>query len=279
MSTILIEPLQLRTNAQTLRQKSKTISSALDGVEKLMSELSLLSFAGNRASAVRSRFTQIHGELIGASALLVKFAQELEVSADVFEKADKIFGQGPTTSITAPKPATNIGPLPISNPTKTATVSPTNLAGIATKVKAGVANTTELGYPRNGYNGVQSDCTWYAAQAVLIASGGKVKLSNLGSAANWVTNAKKAGYVVDNTPQAGSVVQFSFGHVGFIENVQVKNGRTLVTWSEEQAGGGRPTKDWPNVTQVPGQLRWEVTADLTNYFNNGTASCIHVNYS
>jgi len=88
MSAILIQPQQLRANAQTLRQKAKLVNSALVGIENFIRELNSLVFAGNRATALHSRFTQIHDELVAASALLVKFAQELELTADMFEKAD-----------------------------------------------------------------------------------------------------------------------------------------------------------------------------------------------
>ena len=151
-------------------------------------------------------------------------------------------------------------------------------SGIAEKVKTGLPDTTESGYPRNGYGGVQSDCTWYAAQAVHEASNGKVEIANLGNATQWVENAENQGYLVDNIPEAGSVIHFDFGHVGFIEKVENINGRLIVTWSEEQAIGGRPDDDWSKVTQIGDQLRWRVTTDLTDYFKNSRANCIHVDY-
>jgi len=110
MASILIQPAQLRSTAQTLRQKASTINTALNSVENLMAELNSYSFAGNRAAAVRSRFSQIQGQLISSSALVTQFAQELEVSADVFEKAD----QGNTDSsstVPTPTPTPTISPI------------------------------------------------------------------------------------------------------------------------------------------------------------------------
>jgi len=108
MTTILIQPPQLRTTAQTLRQGAKTISNALTNVETLMADLNSYSFAGNRASAVRSRFSQIQSQLINASTSVTKFAQELETSADVFEKADL---QNISTSPAAPTPTPAVTPI------------------------------------------------------------------------------------------------------------------------------------------------------------------------
>jgi len=149
--------------------------------------------------------------------------------------------------------------------------------GIAEKVKKGKANTSEFGYPRNGYGGVQSNCTWYAAQAVNQASNGDVSISGLGNATDWVNNAINNGYKVDGNLEAGSIVHFDFGHVGYIEKVETVGGKTMVTWSEEQATG-KPPPGWSNVKQINGQLRWRVTADLSGYIKKGTAKCIHVKY-
>jgi surface antigen/uncharacterized protein YukE len=276
MAAILIRPNQLRSTAQSLIQKAKSVQTAINAVEKSINDLNSIVFAGNRASGLKTHYARVKNELLSASSLIQKFSNELQETASVFDKADG----NQLSPLPAPTPAPIIvkaGSPEIQN--QPAVIAPySDYSSIAKAVKPGTPGEVELGYPRNGYNGVQSDCTWYAAQAVLIASGGKVHLANLGAATHWVENAQKNGYVVDNTPAAGSVIQFNFGHVGFIENVENKNGKILVTWSEEEASGGRPGKDWSNVTQIDSQLRWRVTADLTDYFSKGAAQCIHVNY-
>ena len=89
MDKILVKPSLLRTNAQTLRSKAKTINAALTHVEKLVHGLNDYKFSGNRATSVRTRFTKIHEQLINASSLIVAFAKDLEESAALFESADK----------------------------------------------------------------------------------------------------------------------------------------------------------------------------------------------
>ena len=152
--------------------------------------------------------------------------------------------------------------------------------GVAEKVIEGEANTENYGYPRNGYNGVQSNCTWYVAQAIATASGGAVTIPDWGNATNWADSAESDGYTVDIEFEPGSILLIDFDndgiydHVGFIENVE----GSTITWSEEQAIGRRPSKDWSNVTQIGDHLRWQVTADFTDYINSGNAQCIHIDY-
>jgi len=117
----------------------------------------------------------------------------------------------------------------------------------------------------------KSDCTWYAAEAVKYASGGKIDLNNnlkevngkpnpyessvwnWGPALTWATSAgkivdKTSGPVtgVDGNPQAGDVIHFDNGHVAFVENVEkVYDGNSSlkeykITISEESADGNPP---------------------------------------
>jgi len=173
--------------------------------------------------------------------------------------------------------------------------------GIAEKVQKGTPNATDLSYYRNGYNGVQSNCTWLVAQAVYEASGGKIKVTGWGDALNWLEKAEinmndPNGIVkeYDKSPETGDIMHFLYtvkkgnkdkiiGHVAFVENTWVdeKTGKTYVTWVEEQASG--EAAGWSNIEQIikDGQpiLRWRVTREVDdNFLNKYGVNFIHLKY-
>lgn len=165
-------------------------------------------------------------------------------------------------------------------------VFPIDYSNIAKEVKIGVRGTYEFGYPRNGYGGVQSNCTWFAAQAVSEASGGDVSLSEWGPATKWLDNAQNYlsqnpdGYIksIDRSPAIGDVMQLDIGHVAFVENVEITNGKTYITWVEENATG---VCDWGNNEQIKVDgnpiLRWRVTREL-DAMTGYDPHFIHINY-
>ncbi|WP_145411415.1 CHAP domain-containing protein, partial [Paenibacillus xylanexedens] len=76
-------------------------------------------------------------------------------------------------------------------------------------------------------------CTWY----VFDKTGGEIG-STWGNANNWASAASSAGYTVNNSPEAGSILQSSegsMGHVAYVENV---NSDGLVNVSEMNYNGG-----------------------------------------
>src|SRR5699024_297852 len=78
-------------------------------------------------------------------------------------------------------------------------------------------NTTQAtsGSSANLYTAGQ--CTWY----VFDKTGGQIG-STWGNANNWASAASSAGYTVNNSPEAGSILQSSvgsMGHVAYVENV------------------------------------------------------------
>ncbi|AXV41708.1 CHAP domain-containing protein [Staphylococcus warneri] len=76
-------------------------------------------------------------------------------------------------------------------------------------------------------------CTWYVYDKV----GGKVG-STWGDARNWASAAQQAGYTVNHTPKAGSILQSSaggYGHVAYVESVGSDGS---VTVSEMNYSGG-----------------------------------------
>lgn len=76
-------------------------------------------------------------------------------------------------------------------------------------------------------------CTWYVYNQV----GGSIG-STWGNANNWASAASAAGYTVNHSPSAGSILQSSsgaMGHVAYVENV---NSDGSVEVSEMNYGGG-----------------------------------------
>ena len=76
-------------------------------------------------------------------------------------------------------------------------------------------------------------CTWYVFDKV----GGDIG-STWGNANNWASAASSACYTVNNSPEAGSILQSSsgpMGHVAYVENV---NSDGSVEVSEMNYSGG-----------------------------------------
>jgi surface antigen len=182
----------------------------------------------------------------------------------------------------------NVSPVPvvIKAPVVEESVNQGDYSRIAGDVKIGVAGSSEFGYPRNGYNGVQSDCTWFAAQAVSTASDGKFKVSNWGPATNWISSAKDYlgknpdGFVnsIDTSPAPGDIMQLNIGHVAFVENVETINGKTIITWVEENASGDCK---WSGAEQIKVDnnaiLRWRITREV-DQMSKYNPQFIHINY-
>lgn len=92
-----------------------------------------------------------------------------------------------------------------------------------TKVKtprqaAGIYNASS--YPGDYY--AWGNCTWWVS--IRRSQNNDPIPNNWGNAATWATNALRAGYIVDNTPSDGAIMQISnvdggLGHVAYVESV------------------------------------------------------------
>lgn len=160
-------------------------------------------------------------------------------------------------------------------------------------------------YDRFGYKASTiSDCTWYAAEAVKLASGGQIDLNehnsgfgNWGNAGEWATaaatfaqnnpNGSVSG--VDKIPWPGDVMEWP-GHVAFVEKVRdIRDeggnlSRYDVTISEEMATGvGRIGSTFvkPDEDQMGLVKRWRTTLELEVTSNSEVAAnvkFIHFDY-
>lgn len=90
MTDILVKPQELRQAAEQLRASAKKISGATGNVVRIFrfSEFGMM-FSGNRSLAVFVRFMSRSGEISRFDDLVVKFANDLEQTANRFETADK----------------------------------------------------------------------------------------------------------------------------------------------------------------------------------------------
>jgi N-acetylmuramoyl-L-alanine amidase len=82
------------------------------------------------------------------------------------------------------------------------------------------------------------NCTWYAYERR--AQLGRPVGSFWGNANTWASNARAAGYAVNNSPAAGAVLVDQagyFGHVGVVERVK-PNGDIVITEMNNYAYGG-----------------------------------------
>ena len=109
MSNILVRPPQLRSTAETIRQKARTLRTTLEKVDQILKGLGADQFEGARAATLRSRYSQTRAKIVNAPGVIETFAKELDTTAQIFEKADKNMDTGTTPMI----------PLPIPFPTPT----------------------------------------------------------------------------------------------------------------------------------------------------------------
>ena len=82
------------------------------------------------------------------------------------------------------------------------------------------------------------NCTWYAYERR--AQLGRPVGSFWGNANTWASNARAAGYTVNNSPASGAVLTDQagyFGHVGVVERVK-SNGDIVITEMNNYAYGG-----------------------------------------
>ena len=161
--------------------------------------------------------------------------------------------------------------------------------------KTVISDGPDTNYWRHGFDGkTDSDCTWYAAEAVKKASDGKVDITKTTwrAGAYWAENAKNdnSGLVqgVDQIPQAGDVMNIKAGdsgHVAFVEKVVSINpdGSYTLIISEESANGKIPNwaieKNVSDVSTDSRNLRWRKTITINPEEKSSTkVNFIHFDY-
>lgn len=88
MTQILVQPPQLRQTAEQLRAHAQKIDQALRAIDNDIRSLKSHHFLGNRADAVQSHYAPKREALLASKELVLRFAEELNLVANTFEKAD-----------------------------------------------------------------------------------------------------------------------------------------------------------------------------------------------
>ena len=89
MSDILVGPPQLRSTADQIQQRAKTVQTAIDSVDATIKGLGPSKFEGSRADTLRARYNQSRQTFYNFKPILDKFAGVLLEAAARFEAADK----------------------------------------------------------------------------------------------------------------------------------------------------------------------------------------------
>jgi len=84
-----IHPPVLRNTSAQLRTEANKVQGCIDEVDSIIKSLGSSVFAGNRADAVRSRYTSLRASFYNFKPFLEKFALELDDAANRFEAADR----------------------------------------------------------------------------------------------------------------------------------------------------------------------------------------------
>lgn len=95
------------------------------------------------------------------------------------------------------------------------------------------------------------DCTWYTFERRKQL--GKPVGNSWGNATNWASQARSAGYTVNNRPSVGAIIQanawtnnaWGMGHVGVVERVN-PDGSILI--SEMNFGTGQGVKGFRTLS-------------------------------
>lgn len=240
MATILISPNQLRSTAQSLIQKAKSIQTAINAVEKNINDLNSIVFAGNRASGLKAHYSRVKNELLSSSTLIQSFAKELQETAVIFDKADGI--KATPTPVPSSHPIV-IGPV---KPIVTTPIHPYPVPPINHKLNpVDPSKYGDLGCARYASSrrpdlgSTQSDREEFTDQAAAnYISKYKETAFQINSSTD-LSNAIDVGYAVVWKPGIGGA-NATYGHVAIVEEV----GSDYIVVSH--AGWGKET-----TTRIP----------------------------
>ena len=128
MPQILVHPTQLRKAATQIRSHAKTIDTALQEIDQVLISLRGDEFLGHRADAVQAHYKSKRETLLHAKSLVLHFADDLDIAAANFERADR--GPSPAPApVPAPKPKPPPAPAPKPKPVPAPTPEPDPIDG------------------------------------------------------------------------------------------------------------------------------------------------------
>lgn len=147
---------------------------------------------------------------------------------------------GQTLKLSADSSSTSSSSTASSNTSSSSASSSNTSSGSSYKAPAAPTN---VSWGTNWY--YWGDCTWYAFERRKEL--GKPVGNNWGNATNWASQARSAGYTVNNRPSVGAIIQayawtnnaWGMGHVGVVERVN-PDGSIMI--SEMNFGSGQGVK-------------------------------------
>ncbi|EKQ14934.1 cell wall hydrolase P40 [Lacticaseibacillus paracasei] len=235
----------LKTEQENARQ---TLVSTKASLETQKSQLvSLQKDANDKQDALNKQIADYKDELV---ALQSQFAQEQSEAAAATQAALKTVAASTASSSTTSSSSSATSTSTIANNTSSSSNNSSSV--ITNNTASGSGSHADFSGSGNTYPWGQ--CTWYVKSVAPWAGNG------WGNGAQWGGSAAAAGFTVNHTPAAGSIIVFaagqsvggqwtadgSYGHVAYVQSVSGDS----VTISQGGMGFSSPTG--PNTQTISG---------------------------
>ena len=235
----------LKTEQENARQ---TLVSTKASLETQKSQLvSLQKDANDKQDALNKQIADHKDELV---ALQSQFAQEQSEAAAATQAALKTVAASTASSSTTSSSSSATSTSTIANNTSSSSNNSSSV--ITNNTASGSGSHADFSGSGNTYPWGQ--CTWYVKSVAPWAGNG------WGNGAQWGSSAAAAGFTVNHTPAAGSIIVFaagqsvggqwtadgSYGHVAYVQSVSGDS----VTISQGGMGFSSPTG--PNTQTISG---------------------------
>lgn len=235
----------LKTEQENARQ---TLVSTKASLETQKSQLvSLQKDANDKQDALNKQIADHKDELV---ALQSQFAQEQSEAAAATQAALKTVAASTASSSTTSSSSSATSTNTIANNTSSSSNNSSSV--ITNNTASGSGSHADFSGSGNTYPWGQ--CTWYVKSVAPWAGNG------WGNGAQWGGSAAAAGFTVNHTPAAGSIIVFaagqsvggqwtadgSYGHVAYVQSVSGDS----VTISQGGMGFSSPTG--PNTQTISG---------------------------
>ncbi|GEL39055.1 surface antigen [Lacticaseibacillus paracasei subsp. tolerans DSM 20258] len=250
----------LKTELENARQ---TLVSTKASLETQKSQLvSLQKDANDKQDALNKQIADHKDELV---ALQSQFAQEQSAAAAATQAALKTVAASTASSSTTSSSSSATSTSTIANNTSSSSnnsssVIANNTSSSSNNSSSVITNNTASGsgshadFSGSGNTYPWGQCTWYVKSVAPWAGNG------WGNGAQWGGSAAAAGFTVNHTPAAGSIIVFaagqsvggqwtadgSYGHVAYVQSVSGDS----VTISQGGMGFSSPTG--PNTQTISG---------------------------
>lgn len=124
------------------------------------------------------------------------------------------------------------------------------------------------GYPEFGGEEHGMNCTNYVAWRLMQTGYPEAQLRGLGDAYLWANRAQ-GRFTVNQTPRAGCVAQYNYGHVAYVEQVN-SDGTLYISESNVKDSGG--TRHWLDYRTINPQAGGSLAVSNYIHINDGVAA-------